>query len=84
MIFKKVLTNHPSSAIIKSTQERQGEPDKKIRKIKEGGMVQWYSQNLSFNMRVVLHSSSPLERPFKKKMRRGSSSSGDDDKQKVI
>mgnify|MGYP001838446223 FL=1 len=41
---------------------------------KEGGKVQWDRQNLTFNMRVVLHSSSPQERPFIREKKGRSSS----------
>lgn len=68
---------HNPTSILKQINKRTSESGKEDQisegKKKEGGAVQWDSQKTNFNMRVVLHSRSPQERPFTSREKRSSS-----------
>lgn len=74
--FKKCIDKDGVICYYTITDKKYKEPDTEdqVKENKEGGKVQWDRQNLTFNMRVVLHSSSPQERPFIREKKGRSSS----------
>ena len=63
-IFQKSVDKYTDGCYYTITKRKQHKTQYKVSQLLKGGRFRWKQKNLILNMKVVMHSSSPQERPL--------------------